>query len=46
MIAVDTLVHNVLARTGVLAAFEAEYHYGATCNGPNGCEAVLRTVAA
>ncbi len=28
MFAVDTLVHNVLARTGVLAAFEAAHSYG------------------
>ena len=46
MVAVSTLVHNVLARTGVLAAIEANHRYGLACYGASGCEAVLRAVVA
>ena len=31
MIAIDTLVHNFLVRTGILAEFEADHSYGAAC---------------
>ena len=31
MIAIDTLVHNFLVRTGILARFEANHSYGAAC---------------
>ena len=31
MIAIDTLVHNFLVRTGILARFEADHSYGAAC---------------
>ncbi len=45
MIAVDTLVHNFLTRTGVLTAFGADHAYGPRCYGPNGCETSLRAIA-
>ena len=32
MIAIDTLVHNFLVRTGILARFEADRSYGAACS--------------
>ena len=31
MIAIDTLVHNFLVRTGILARFDADHSYGAAC---------------
>src|SRR5439155_281924 len=31
MIAVDTLVHNFLHRTGILRAYGSEHHYGLVC---------------
>ncbi|KLK93931.1 hypothetical protein AA309_05465 [Microvirga vignae] len=37
MVAVDTLVHNFLRRTGILHRFGAEHDYGASCYGPGGC---------
>ena len=41
MIAVDTLVHNFLVRTGVLNRASAGHPYGPQCYGPRGCAAVL-----
>ena len=38
MIAIDTLVHNFLHRTGILARFNAEHAYGAACYRPGGCD--------
>jgi hypothetical protein len=31
MIAIDTLVHNWLHRTGILHRFEADHAYGMAC---------------
>jgi hypothetical protein len=45
MIAVDTLVHNFLHRTGILQRFEAEHPYGPACYRPNGCAEIIETVA-
>lgn len=45
MITVDTLVHKMFDRTGVLAAFDTAHNYGPGCYGPKGCEAILRRVA-
>jgi hypothetical protein len=45
MIAVDSLVHNFLVRTGILARFGAEHAYGSACYGPSGCAAILSEVA-
>src|SRR6185312_2413764 len=45
MIAVDTLVHNFLHRTGILARFGAEHCYGAACYRDRGCAEILGRVA-
>ena len=45
MIAIDTLVHNFLYRTGILARFNANHLYGAACYRPGGCADIIQTVA-
>jgi hypothetical protein len=45
MIAVDTLVHNFLHRTGILDRFGAEHSYGPACYRPRGCAEIIETVA-
>jgi hypothetical protein len=45
MIAVDTLVHNFLHRTGILRRFRADHAYGPACYRPGGCAEVIETVA-
>jgi hypothetical protein len=45
MIAVDTLVHNFLQRTGILHRFDAEHSYGPACYRPRGCAEIIETVA-
>jgi hypothetical protein len=45
MIAVDTLVHNFLHRTGILRRFSAEHPYGAACYRPGGCADIIETIA-
>lgn len=45
MIAIDTLVHNFLHRTGILKRFDAEHTYGPACYQPNGCAEVIARVA-
>jgi hypothetical protein len=45
MIAVDTLVHNFLHRTGILRDFRAEHPYGPRCYAPGGCAAIIEHVA-
>jgi hypothetical protein len=37
MIAVDTLVHNFLHRTGILHRFRGDHAYGVACYRPRGC---------
>ena len=46
MIAIDTLVHNFLVRTGILARFEADHSYGAACYQAGGCADIIAPVAA
>jgi hypothetical protein len=46
MIAVDTLVHNFLHRTGILRDFAAEHPYGPRCYAPTGCAAIIERLAA
>jgi hypothetical protein len=46
LIAVDTLVHNFLHRTGILQRLSAEHPYGDRCYGPGGCAAILGLIAA
>jgi hypothetical protein len=45
MIAIDTLVHNFLHRTGILARFNAVHLYGAACYRPGGCADIIAAVA-
>jgi hypothetical protein len=45
MIAIDTLVHNFLHRTGVLHRFGADHAYGSACYRPGGCAEIIETVA-
>jgi hypothetical protein len=45
MIAVDTLVHNWLVRTGILHRFEADHAYGMACYRPGGCASIIETVS-
>jgi hypothetical protein len=45
MIAVDTLVHNFLHRTGILRRLRADHAYGLACYRPGGCAEIIETVA-
>jgi hypothetical protein len=45
MIAIDTLVHNFLHRSGILHRFGAEHSYGPACYRPRGCAEIIETVA-
>ena len=45
MIAIDTLVHAWLHRTGILRGLKAEHAYGPGCYGEGRCADIIRTVA-
>jgi hypothetical protein len=45
MIAIDTLVHNFLHRTGILARFKAKHQYGLACYRLGGCADIIEAVA-
>jgi hypothetical protein len=45
MVAIDTLVHNFLVRTGILRRFSADHLYGAACYQPGGCAEIIEAVA-
>jgi hypothetical protein len=45
-VAVDTLVHNFLHRTGILQRFCADHPYGDRCYQPGGCAAIVGLLAA
>jgi hypothetical protein len=45
MIAIDTLVHNLLHRTGILARFKVNHPYGSACYLPGGCADIIQAVA-
>lgn len=45
MIAIDSLVHNFLHRTGTLGRCGAEHAYGPGCYAPGGCADILRRFA-
>ncbi len=45
MIAIDTLVHNLLVRTGILQRFEADHPYGPACYQVGGCADIIQAVA-
>ena len=46
MIAIDTLVHNFMHRTGILHRFNASHAYGEQCYQPGCCADIVREVAA
>ena len=45
MIAIDTMVHNWLVRTGILHRFDAHHAYGMACYRPGGCASIIETVS-
>jgi hypothetical protein len=45
MIAIDTLVHNFLHRTGILDRLDASHAYGLACYRPHGCADIIRSVS-
>lgn len=45
MIAVDTLVHNFLHRTGILQRFDALHAYGTACYQAGGCADIIEASA-
>jgi hypothetical protein len=45
MIAIDTLVHNFLHRTGILQRFNAKHQYGVACYQHGGCADIIQAVA-
>jgi hypothetical protein len=45
MIAIDTLVHNFLHRTGILHRFDANHPYGVGCYRSGGCADIIQAVA-
>src|SRR4029078_11754346 len=45
MIAIDTLVHNFLHRTGILEGCGVPHSYGAACYRPGGCAEIIRAAA-
>jgi hypothetical protein len=45
MIAIDTLVHNFLHRSGILRRFHAHHPYGAACYRPGACAAIIDAIA-
>jgi len=45
MMAIDTLVHNFLHRTGILEACGTPHVYGAACYARGGCAEIIRTVS-
>jgi hypothetical protein len=45
LVAVDTLVHNFLHRTGILQRFCAQHAYGDGCYRPGGCATIVRRIA-
>ncbi|TYL92735.1 hypothetical protein FXB40_23885 [Bradyrhizobium rifense] len=45
MIAIDTLVHNFLRRTGITRMLGAEHTYGTACYSVGGCGDIVRRIA-
>jgi hypothetical protein len=45
MVAIDTLVHNFLHRTGILHWLGGAHAYGSACYRPGGCAEIIETVA-
>ena len=45
LVTIDSLIHKLLDRTGILDAVGAAHPYGLACYGEAGCEAVVRALA-
>lgn len=45
LVAVDTLVHNFLHRTGLIRVFGRAHRYGARCTGEAGCTYAIERIA-
>jgi hypothetical protein len=45
MIAVDSLVHNFLHRTGILDSYQLQHAYGPRCHSETGCMKVVQELA-
>lgn len=45
MVAIDTLVHNYLHRTGACRTFGVKHGYGPACYGPGGCAELIERAA-
>jgi hypothetical protein len=45
MIAVDSLVHNFLYRTGILDNYQLDHPYGPRCHAQNGCLGLIQDLA-
>ena len=45
MVAVDSLVHNFLHRTGILDSYQLDHSYGPRCHTQNGCLGVIQDLA-
>ena len=45
MVAIDSLIHNLLHRTGTLQQLGAEHAYGPRCYGTHGCASIVRALA-
>lgn len=45
MIAIDTLVHNWMHRTGILGRFGFTHAYGSVCNSDHGCSSIIAEAA-
>ena len=45
MVAVDTLVHNFIARTGVSRRADAVHPYGPQCYAPGGCSDLINVIS-
>ena len=45
-VAVDTLTHNYLHRTGILSRLDSTHAYGPACHAPGGCADVIAALAA
>jgi len=45
LVAIDTLVHNFLHRSGILSRLSAEHPYGIACYQPGGYADIIRSIA-
>jgi hypothetical protein len=45
LVAVDSLIHNLFHRTGILARWNGEHAYGPSCYGKHGCALIIDRLA-